>query len=118
MLVQDAVLAANSTRRGPGDERLVTLEFGPAELHEAEDAGNHEKRQEKAQEFIDWFGSAETQAAWSNEFFTAPTNEAALADADQEAVEQTASFEGQDIDWETVAANLPDWIEKIELQYL
>lgn len=75
-------------------------------------------RQEQAREFIDWFGSADVQAAWSQEFFTAPTNQDALADADQEAVSQTDSFDAQDIDWPTVAANLPDWIEKIELNYL
>lgn len=72
----------------------------------------------KAREFIDWFGSAEIQAEWSNEFFTAPTNKEALPAAGQEAVEQTASFEAQDIDWETVAARLPEWIERIELQYM
>lgn len=72
----------------------------------------------KAEEFIDWFGSAEIQAAWSNEFFTAPTNKDALANADQDAVQQTDSFKAQDIDWETVAARLPEWIEKIELQYM
>lgn len=72
----------------------------------------------KAEEFIDWFGSAEVQAEWSNEFFTAPTNKDALDSADQDAVAQTDSFEAQDIDWETVAANLSEWIEKIELQYM
>ena len=72
----------------------------------------------KAEEFINWFGSGEIQAAWSNEFFTAPVNKDALAEADQDAVQQTDSFKAQDIDWPTVAKNLPSWIEKIELQYL
>jgi iron(III) transport system substrate-binding protein len=76
------------------------------------------KRPQTAAEFIDWFGSAEVQAAWSNEFFTAPTNKDALATADQDAVEQTDSFTAQQIDWPTVAASLGDWVEKIELQYL
>lgn len=73
---------------------------------------------EKAEDFIDWFGSGEVQAAWSREFFTAPVNTDALADADQTAVEETDSFKAQDIDWEAVAKNLPSWVEKIELQYL
>ncbi|KQB87105.1 extracellular solute-binding protein [Corynebacterium lowii] len=73
---------------------------------------------EKAQEFINWFGSPELQAAWSQEFFTAPTNKQALSTANQEAIEQTNSFTAQDIDWETVAQYLPQWIEKIELNYL
>lgn len=71
-----------------------------------------------AKDFIDWFGSAETQAAWSQEFFTAPVNEAALANANQDAVEATNAFKGQEVDWETVAQYLPEWIEKIELEYL
>lgn len=76
------------------------------------------KRPSAAKEFIDWFGSAEVQAAWSEEFFTAPTNQDALADADPEAVELTESFTAQDIDWPTVAAHLGDWVEKVELEYL
>lgn len=72
----------------------------------------------KSEEFIDWFGSGEVQAAWSREFFTAPVNADALAGADQTAVEETDSFEPQDIDWPTIAKYLPAWIEKIELQYM
>lgn len=73
---------------------------------------------EVAQQFIDWFGGAETQAAWSQEFFTVPTNEAAMADATPEAVEYTDSFEEQDIDWSVVAENLDAWVEEIELNYV
>lgn len=87
-----------------------------ATQHVALVAGAEENQ--AAMDFIDWFGSAETQAEWSNEFFTAPTNEAALDNADQEAVELTNSFDEQDIDWSTVAEHLPEWIEKIELEYL
>lgn len=74
---------------------------------------------EAAQRFIDWFGGAELQAAWSKEFFTAPTNTAALDSADQEAVEATDAFtKAQDIDWPFVAENLDAWIEKIQLDVL
>lgn len=84
--------------------------------HVAKVAGT--KNAEAAEAFIDWFGGAELQAAWSNEFFTAPTNEVALQDADQDAVELTDSFTPQDIDWTFVAENLDGWIEKIELDVL
>lgn len=86
-----------------------------ATQHIAKVAGNKNK---KTEDFIDWFGSADVQAAWSREFFTAPVNSDALKDADQDAVNMTDSFEAQDIDWPTVAKNLPSWVEKIELQYL
>jgi iron(III) transport system substrate-binding protein len=73
---------------------------------------------DRAQEFVDWFGSAEVQAAWSTEFFTAPTNTDALATADQDAVSQTAAFTAQDVDWEWVADNLDQWVEEIQLDHL
>lgn len=72
----------------------------------------------KSKEFIDWIGSAEVQAAWSNEFFTAPTNEDAAPQADQQAVEMTDEFEPQEIDWVWVSENLKSWVEEIELNYL
>jgi len=71
-----------------------------------------------AQDFVDWFGSASVQAAWSREFSTVPTNQDALADADPKAVALTDSFATQEIDWQVVARNLDAWIEKIELEYL
>lgn len=72
----------------------------------------------EAQRFVDWFGGAELQAAWSNEFFTAPTNKDALPMADQDAVKATEAFKAQDIDWEFVAQNIDSWVERIQLQYL
>ncbi|MFE3828235.1 extracellular solute-binding protein [Streptomyces sp. NPDC059092] len=76
------------------------------------------KKAAAAKKFIDWFGGADVQAAWSRKFFTAPTDRAALAKASPEAVEETDSFTAQDIDWSFVARNLDQWIEKIELEYL
>ncbi len=75
------------------------------------------KKAKTAQKFIDWFGSAKVQAAWSNKFFTAPTNKEALADANQQAITQTNAFTAQDIDWALVAENMDAWVEKIELDY-
>ncbi|MFJ7996376.1 extracellular solute-binding protein [Streptomyces sp. NPDC096310] len=76
------------------------------------------KKAAAAKKFIDWFGGADVQAAWSRKFFTAPTDKAALAKASPEAVKETDSFTAQDIDWSFVARNLDQWIEKIELEYL
>ncbi|MFD4831769.1 extracellular solute-binding protein [Streptomyces uncialis] len=79
---------------------------------------NGTKKAGAAKRFIDWFGGAEVQAAWSREFHTAPANEGALPKADAAAVEETDSFTEQDIDWTFVAARLDRWTEKIELEYL
>ncbi|WP_246858500.1 extracellular solute-binding protein [Citricoccus sp. SGAir0253] len=73
---------------------------------------------ERAQEFIDWFGSAETQAAWSAEFDSMPANEGAIAEADPEIVEFHESLDQQDIDWDFVSENVTAWIEKVELEYV
>lgn len=75
------------------------------------------EQSEKSQEFVDWFGSAEIQAAWSQEFFTAPTNQEAAKSANQEAINATEAFTAQDIDWALVAQNIDAWVEKIELEY-
>lgn len=83
--------------------------------HVAMVKGTHKTK--TAQAFIDWFGSAKVQAAWSNKFFTAPTNKIALADANQQAITQTDAFTAQDIDWALVAKNIDAWVEKIELEY-
>lgn len=79
---------------------------------------NGTKKADSAEAFIDWLGSAEVQAAWSNEFFTAPTNEDALASANADAVSQTDSFTAQDLDWTFVSENIDAWVEKITLEYL
>lgn len=76
------------------------------------------KKADQAKKFIDWFGSADVQAKWSKEFFTAPTNQKALPQADQEAVKATDAFKRQDIDWTFVAKNIDSWIERIQLQYM
>lgn len=76
------------------------------------------KKAETAKKFIDWFGSAEVQAKWSKQFFTAPVNTKAAAAGDAQAIEQTASFTKQDIDWTLVGKNIDKWVEKITLEYL
>lgn len=73
---------------------------------------------EESQEFVDWFGSDEVQAAWSAEFDSMPVNEGAIEQADPEIVDFHESLVRQDIDWEFVTENLGSWVEKIELEYV
>ncbi len=73
---------------------------------------------DQAHAFIDWFGSAETQTAWSAEFDSMPVNEGAIAETDPEIVEFHEGLKKQDIDWEFTAENMASWIEKIELEYV
>lgn len=76
------------------------------------------EQEQQAQEFIDWFGSAETQAAWSENFGSMPAVDGAIEQTDEEIVELHEGLEAQDVDWDFVAENLPAWIEKIELEYI
>ncbi|KQM16331.1 ABC transporter substrate-binding protein [Plantibacter sp. Leaf171] len=82
----------------------------------AEIAGT--KREQQAQKFIDWFGSAETQGAFAKEFSAYPVNEKAKAEALPEVVALIDSLPKQDIDFEFVRENIGAWVEKTELEYL
>lgn len=74
--------------------------------------------QEKAIEFANWFGSAEVQEAWMNEFGTIPCQEAALENASEDVKAFKESVHQQDIDWEFVADHLDQWVEKVELEFV
>ena len=72
---------------------------------------------EEAKRFIEWFGSAQIQGEWSEEFKTMPANELAADKAPASQVEM-CSIPAQDIDWALVAANIDAWCEKIMLEYM
>ncbi|MFD3446443.1 extracellular solute-binding protein [Microbacteriaceae bacterium 4G12] len=76
------------------------------------------KRQEQAQEFIDWFGSADVQGAFAAEFSAYPVNEAAREQALPEVIERMESLPKQEIDWSLTREHIGEWVEKTELEYL
>lgn len=69
-----------------------------------------------AKEFLDWFGSADTQI----EFVKATKNDPPLNPKALDGLpEQKASVDQvtkQQIDWAVVTPNLPDWMQKIQLE--
>ncbi|QYF72305.1 extracellular solute-binding protein [Cryobacterium sp. PAMC25264] len=75
-------------------------------------------REAKAEEFIDWFGSAETQGAFAAEFSSYPVNEKARAQALPAVVDLIESLPKQDIDFALTRENIGAWVEKTELEYL
>lgn len=79
---------------------------------------NGSRRAELAADFIDWWGSAETAAAFSREFYYVPINKNALPTADLAAVKEANSYTVQQIDWRFVGEYLDEWIERITLEYL
>lgn len=79
-------------------------------------AGSSKEAEAKA--FIDWFGGADLQSAWSAQFDSMPANEGAIAKADPAIVTFHEDLPRQDIDWDFVRQNMPQWVEKIELEYM
>ncbi|PWC04726.1 ABC transporter substrate-binding protein [Mycetocola zhujimingii] len=75
-------------------------------------------KQDQAEEFIDWFGSAEVQGEFAKEFSAYPVNETARAEALPEVIELIDSLKKQDIDYGFVRENISAWVEKTELEYL
>lgn len=75
-------------------------------------------KQELAEQFIDWFGSAEVQGEFAAEFSAYPVNTEALAQALPEVVERMESLPRQEIDWAFTRENISQWVEKTELEYL
>lgn len=75
-------------------------------------------KKEQAQKFIDWFGSAEVQGEFAQQFNSMPVNKAAEVKANPEVVDFFANLKQQDIDWEFVQENMGAWVEKIELEYM
>ncbi|MEC6748587.1 extracellular solute-binding protein [Marinilactibacillus sp. XAAS-LB27] len=71
-----------------------------------------------AQEFVDWFGSAEVQSAFVEEFGGLPVNEEAYASASDRLIEIAEATEPMEVDWNFVRENLNAWIEKVELELM
>ncbi|UUX33884.1 extracellular solute-binding protein [Fundicoccus culcitae] len=71
-----------------------------------------------AQEFVDWFGSAEVQGEWATEFGTVPVLEAAQGSLNPRTQELVSQFVPMDVDWSFVNEYLSEWIEKIELEII
>jgi len=71
-----------------------------------------------AQAFIDWFGSADMQAAFVEEFGGLPVNENAVDSAPERIQEIAEATDPMDVDWNFVRENLNQWVEKVELELM
>lgn len=71
-----------------------------------------------AQEFVDWFGSAEMQSAFVEEFGGLPVNESAVDSAPERLQEIAEQTEPMEVDWNFVRENLNQWVEKVELELM
>ncbi|MCK4025696.1 extracellular solute-binding protein [Streptococcus iners] len=76
------------------------------------------KKEALVKEFINWFGSADVQKAWSDEFGSIPANKTALEGAKAEIKEFASSVKPQELDWEFIGENINSWVEKAELEFV
>ncbi len=77
------------------------------------------KHLETAKAFVDWFGSAEVQAAWAQKFGSSPANNIAMESAlDETRTLDALLSKSQKIDWAVVQKYIDLWVEKIELEYM
>lgn len=76
------------------------------------------KKRELAVDFANWFGSADIQTEWMNEFGTIPCQPAALEKAPEDIKNFIDKVHPQDMDWAFVAENIDQWVEKCELEFL
>ncbi|MCR2812675.1 extracellular solute-binding protein [Microbacterium sp. zg.Y1090] len=97
---------------------LVVPEYGVPYVTEQIAVINGSANEQRAQEFIDWFGSAEVQGAFAAEFNAMPVNEGAVEQANPDVVAQLAEIPRQDIDFGFVSEHLGDWVEKVTLEYI
>lgn len=71
-----------------------------------------------AQKFVDWFGSAEIQGAWSAEFGSYPVHPGAQNQASERINELMNATDVMEVDWEFINKYLDLWVEKVELEIL
>lgn len=99
------------------DTGFVVPEAGVPYAVEGVAIVNGTKNLQEAQRFVEWFGSAEVQGDWTEEFSTLPANERAVERAN-DFNQMIAMVPAQDIDWAQAAENMDAWCEKIQLTYM
>lgn len=80
---------------------------------------NSGPNEDNGKKFIEWFGSAEVQAAYAKEFFKVgqtPLNTRAAELSGEEIKADATRFIEQDINYSTISKYLNEWLKKIELE--
>lgn len=77
---------------------------------------NGTKKQDTAERFIEWLGSAEVQGEFVTQFNAMPANTNAADKANDEVKALYSSLKAQQFDWGFLSDNIEQWVEKIELE--
>lgn len=97
---------------------IVCPKIGVPYIAEQVGITTKDENTELEEEFVNWFGSAELQSAWSEEFGTIPANTDSLANVSDDIKEFMNTVHSQEIDWTFVAENINQWVEKAELEFM
>jgi iron(III) transport system substrate-binding protein len=76
------------------------------------------KNIERAEEFLNWLGSAEFQAKWAARTGAVPAHSEALKTVPGEIQALMDRIHPQDMDWSLGAQMMGAWIEKIQLEFV
>ena len=74
------------------------------------------KKQDKAKEFIDWFGSVEVRTEYAKAKGSVPVIPEAQNKEDERMQEILADLPQKELDWKFITKNIDAWVEKIELE--
>lgn len=74
------------------------------------------KKQDKAKEFIDWFGSVEVRTEYAKAQGSVPVIPEAQNQDDARMQETLADLPQKELDWKFITDNIDAWVEKIELE--
>lgn len=119
----DIGTAVSGTLKAKQEQHKVTVgivapEIGTPTIIEQIALVKGSKNTETAKEFIDWFGSAEVQGAFSAKFNSMPTNKKAAEEASEEVKALYSKITTQDLDWGYISDHIDEWMEKVELELL
>lgn len=98
--------------------QIMSPEIGVPYVTEQIGIVSTSKKQPLVEAFVNWFGSAEVQQAWSDEFGSIPANNTALEGAKESIREFANSVTPQALDWEFIGENINSWVEKAELEFV
>ncbi|MCF2941841.1 extracellular solute-binding protein [Paenibacillus alkaliterrae] len=76
------------------------------------------KKQETAERFVEWMGTAEVQGEFAAQFNAMPANTKAAEQANEAVKQLYSTLKAQALDWGLIANNIDQWVEKIELQIM
>lgn len=97
---------------------IVSPQIGVPMIVEQAAIINGTKKQDTAERFVEWIGSAEVQGEFAAAFNSMPANTIAAAKANKSVKALYSSLKAQPLDWSFIADNIGQWVEKIELQIM